>query len=59
VLRLYAETAKVLQAPDVAEKLARLGAEPMSYTPAQFNSYLQREIRANAELVKKAGIKLE
>jgi tripartite-type tricarboxylate transporter receptor subunit TctC len=57
--RLYTETAKVLQTPDVREKMARLGAEPMDYTPAQFNSYLQQEIHANAELVKKAGIKLE
>jgi tripartite-type tricarboxylate transporter receptor subunit TctC len=57
--RLYKETAKVLQAPDVREKMARLGANPMDYTPRQFNTYLVQEIRANAELVKKAGIKAQ
>jgi tripartite-type tricarboxylate transporter receptor subunit TctC len=59
VARLYAETDKVLQSPDVREKMARLGAEPMDYTPGRFNRYLVQEIAANAELVKKAGIKLE
>jgi hypothetical protein len=31
----------------------------MDYTPRQFNTYLVQEIRANAELVKKAGIKAQ
>ncbi len=59
VARLYADTSKVLQAPDVREKMSRLGAEPMDYTPQRFNAYLLQEIAANAELVKKAGIKAE
>ena len=57
--RLYQETAKALHAPDVREKLARLGAEPMDYTPEQFNTYLRNEIAANAALVKAAGIKAQ
>jgi tripartite-type tricarboxylate transporter receptor subunit TctC len=59
VARLYADTAKVLQAPDVREKMSRLGAEPMDYAPQKFNAYLLQEMAANAELVKKAGIKAE
>ena len=59
VARLYDETTKVLEAPDVREKMTRLGAEPMRMSPMRFNLYLQGEIRANAELVKKAGIKAE
>jgi tripartite-type tricarboxylate transporter receptor subunit TctC len=59
VNRLYRETAKVLQAPDVREKMARLGAEPMDYPPERFNAYLREEIAANAALVKAAGIKVE
>ena len=57
--RLYRETVKALQLPDVREKMARLGAEPMEYTPEQFNAYLKREIADNAALVKAAGIKAE
>ena len=57
--RIYQETVKALHAPDVREKLARLGAEPMDYTPEQFNVYLRKEIADNAALVKAAGIKLE
>jgi tripartite-type tricarboxylate transporter receptor subunit TctC len=57
--RLHQETAKALHAPDVREKLARLGAELMDYSPEQFNAYLRKEIADNAVLVKAAGIKVE
>jgi tripartite-type tricarboxylate transporter receptor subunit TctC len=59
VNRLYQETVKALHLPDVREKLARLGAEPMDFNPEQFNAYLREEIAANAALVKAAGIKSE
>jgi tripartite-type tricarboxylate transporter receptor subunit TctC len=39
--------------------MARLGAEPMEYTPDQFNAYIRGEIASNAALVKAAGIKIE
>jgi len=55
--RLYREVVRALQSPDVREKLARLGAEPMDYNPEQFNAYIREEIVANAALVKAAGIK--
>ena len=45
--------------PDVREKLANLGAEPMDYNPEQFNAYLRNEIASNAALVKAAGIKAQ
>ncbi len=57
--RLHRETVKALHLPDVREKLARLGAEPMDYNLEQFNAYLREEIAANAALVKAAGIKAE
>ena len=59
VNRLYQETVRTLRSPDVREKMARLGAEPMDYNPEQFNAYLRDEIAANAALVKAAGIKVE
>jgi tripartite-type tricarboxylate transporter receptor subunit TctC len=59
VNRLYQETARALNAPEVREKLTRLGAEPMDYAPDAFNAYLRKEIEANAALVKAAGIKAQ
>ena len=59
VNRLHQETSKALHSPDVREKLARLGAEPMEYDPEQFNAYIREEIAANAALVKAAGIRAE
>jgi len=59
VNHLHLETVKALRAADVREKMARLGAEPMDYSPEQFNAYIRAEIAANAALVKAAGIKLE
>lgn len=57
--RIYQETLRALRSPEVREKMARLGAEPMDYAPEAFNAYLRDEIAANAALVKAAGIKLE
>ena len=57
--RLYLETAKAIWSHDAAEKLLRLGVEPMNYSPEEFNAYIRKEIAANAALVKAAGIKLE
>jgi len=56
VNRLYKETAAAVQAPEVKERLARLGAEPLTMPPDQFDAYVKQELRANAVLVKEAGI---
>jgi len=55
--RLYSDTVKALHAPDVRDRLQKLGAEPMEYDPDKFNAYIRNEIAANAALVKAAGIK--
>jgi tripartite-type tricarboxylate transporter receptor subunit TctC len=57
VTRLYRETLKALELPDVKERIARLGGEPMAMTPEQFDAYVREEIVSNAALVKAAGIK--
>lgn len=59
VERLHNEVAKALQYPEIKEKLAKLGAEPMPMTPAQFDDYVRKELGRNAELVKAAGIKAQ
>ena len=57
--RLYRETVKALHAPDVRDRLLKLGAEPMEYAPDKFNAYIRDEIAANAALVKAAGIQVQ
>jgi tripartite-type tricarboxylate transporter receptor subunit TctC len=57
VARLNQETLKALQAPEVRERLSKLGAEPMPMSPEQFDAYIREELAANARIVKAAGIK--
>ena len=37
---------------DVRERLAKLGAEPFSLSPEQFDSYIKEELAQNAEIIK-------
>ena len=56
VTKLHQNTQRALQAPDMQERMAKLGAEPMLMTPAEFDAYIKKEIASNAALVKAAGI---
>ncbi len=56
IVRLHEETTKALKEPDVAARLARLGAEPMFMNPQQFEAYLAQEIAADEKIVKAAGL---
>ena len=57
--KLQRETAKALATPGVKDKLATLGVEPMAMTPAEFGAHVEKEIVADAALVKAAGIKAQ
>jgi tripartite-type tricarboxylate transporter receptor subunit TctC len=57
--RLHAETRKAVANPDVREKLARFGVDPMDLTIAQFSQLVADEMTINAALVIAAGIKVE
>ncbi len=50
---------RVLQTPEVKERLATLGAEPMPMTPAEFRKFVQGEIDDSAKVIKAAGIKAQ
>ena len=56
--KLYAEIAKALKAPAVAEKLKNLGADPMPLTSAQFDAQVKKEIETNAKIAKAANIRV-
>jgi tripartite-type tricarboxylate transporter receptor subunit TctC len=57
--KIYRETAKVLQSPDVRERFSREGAEPVASTPVEFGAYVRSEFVKYAKLVKEAGIKAD
>lgn len=57
VERLHKEISAALANPGVAEKMSKLGADPMTMTSSDFRALISKEIVSNAELVKAAGIK--
>jgi tripartite-type tricarboxylate transporter receptor subunit TctC len=59
IQRLNAEAGRVIQQPDVREKLAAQGAEPMSGNVEQTVAYARGEIAKWARVVKASGIKVE
>jgi tripartite-type tricarboxylate transporter receptor subunit TctC len=59
VNRLNADFNRVLQLPEVKEKLAAQGAEPIAMTPEQFAVYLRAEIVKWAKAIRDSGAKAE
>ena len=57
--KVNADMIKVLALPDVKEKLAVFGVEPVSSTPEQFGKYMDAERAKWGKLIKEANIKLE
>ncbi|OZI28057.1 ABC transporter substrate-binding protein [Bordetella genomosp. 1] len=59
VAKLSTDLAQTLKTPAVAQKLEDMGVEPMPMTPQDFQAYAERERASWADVIKKAGIKLE
>ena len=59
VLRLQAEIAKVLRLPEVRERFAGLGAEPVGSTPDEFAAYCRTELDKWARVVRDSGAKAD
>ena len=57
--RMQRELAKALAAPDVREKLALLGAEPVGGKPNQLDAMRRAEIERWAGVIKREVIKLD
>lgn len=56
IQKLYTETAKAIESPQLRAGMAQLGAEPNLIEPDAYNRQLRKEIADNAALVKAAGI---
>jgi len=57
--RVFDETRKALENPDIKKRLTALGAEPMTMSRDQFRAFLVKELELNAKLVKAANISAE
>ncbi len=59
VARLNREIVKILRMPDVRERLATQGAEPVGNTPEQYAAALKADLARWAKVVKTAGIRAD
>jgi len=57
VERLAKEINALVQSPEIADRITKLGADPLTLSIAEFDAMIQRELKENAELIKKAGIR--
>ena len=57
--KIAVEAKRILNLPDVRERFAALGAEPVGSTPAEFAQHVQREIAKWAVVVKQSGAKAD
>ena len=57
--KLGAETRRALHMPDVKEKLASQGTEPMTMTAVEMAKFLASEKERWVKVVKESGLKLE
>jgi tripartite-type tricarboxylate transporter receptor subunit TctC len=57
--KLAAEFARVVQQPDVADKFAADGGEPVGSTPQEFRKLLAAEILVWHRVIRESGVKIE
>jgi tripartite-type tricarboxylate transporter receptor subunit TctC len=57
--RLQREIAAVLKEPDVRERYAVLGNEPVGNTPDEYAAQIKADLAQWGEIVKKAGVRIE
>ena len=59
VERINRDLMRIMDLPDVLDRLARLGAEPMRMTTAEFARFVKSEIDDSARIAQAAGIKVQ
>lgn len=55
--KVYKEIARVVTRPDVKERLAQIGFEPVASPPAEFAKQLKAEIARWGKVIQDVGIK--
>jgi tripartite-type tricarboxylate transporter receptor subunit TctC len=59
VVRLNAELAKIMHAPELKERFDALATDPVTSTPEEFAALIKREMTKWAEVVREAGLKAD
>jgi tripartite-type tricarboxylate transporter receptor subunit TctC len=57
--RLHTEVAKILHTPEVKQRMAALGAEPVGNTPEEFGAFIKGEMARWGKIIKEKGIRSE
>jgi tripartite-type tricarboxylate transporter receptor subunit TctC len=57
--KLHEEASKALNNPEIKERMAKLGADPMPMSSDAFNAYIKSEIEVAARIVKAANLKAQ
>ena len=59
VTKLHAEILKALRSKEIGERLVSEGAEAVGNTPAEFTAFLKTDIARWAQVIKRAGAKVD
>jgi len=59
VTRLHAELARILRTPEMRERMAALGAEPVGNTPEEFGAFIRAEMAQWGRIIKEKGVRSE
>jgi tripartite-type tricarboxylate transporter receptor subunit TctC len=59
VTRLHAELSSVMTQPELRERFAAAGVEPMLNTPEEFMRYIQSEIARYAKVIAQSGARID
>ena len=59
IVKVHDEVVRILKLPDVRERFAGLGMEPVGDTPQQFAQYLRSEVARFERIVRQSGIRAE
>ncbi len=59
IKKLHEEVTKALASADIKERLAKLGAEPLTSTPEAFNAAIRAEMESAARIAKAANLKAQ
>jgi tripartite-type tricarboxylate transporter receptor subunit TctC len=59
IKRLNAELVKIMKSPEISERFASQGAQPVTNTPDEFGKLIREDVARWARVIKQRGIKLE
>jgi len=59
IKRLSAEVARIVNLPDVRERIASVGAEPHHSGPEQFTAFIRSELERWRPIIQQAGVKVD